>query len=499
MLYEKQALIADPIHNYIPFTVPYGKRGEITEKELIDSPWMQRLRYINQLQSARWVYPSAEHSRFVHSLGTMHIAGRFAKHIYPSLKEQNPDCPSFCFIESLLRMVGLVHDIGHGPFCHFFDDHFLKKYRLTHESLGQYIVLNELAPLIKGIERSISGEFAAGERMDPEQVAFLMGKAPQAGVADIHLPLVGVGGEEALHLMASAFPPRPTGAVRPPGAVAPPWLAMLRPLFSGIFTVDNLDYVLRDAYMCGVAVGPVDLDRLMHYTFCTKEGLTLHKAGLPALRMFLNARSYLYFNVYYHRTTRALDIHLRDIFSETMREIFPYHPVKRLDHYLALTDWSLLLAVQSWKGARSKKRKALFREWQKILLRDVKWKMAYDTTFSPKENQTNNIKEVDLEKEIRRRLPVAFRRLRFRVDMASQDPRPMNPGMMGDRQVYIYNPSNQSVSKEALMEFIDSLPSTLIQCRVFALNHDHDLLLSNATEEGLRTLSEKKAKEENEV
>ena len=73
--YGGTALIADPIHQYIQFTVP-EKKGEVTEKALIDSPWVQRLRYIYQLQSARWVYPSAEHSRFQHSLGAMHTGRR---------------------------------------------------------------------------------------------------------------------------------------------------------------------------------------------------------------------------------------------------------------------------------------------------------------------------------------------------------------------------------------------------------------------------------------
>ena len=70
--YDGSALIADPIHEYISFTVPFAvaagdkaraAQQEATEKDLIDSPWAQRLRYILQLQSARWVYPSAEHSR----------------------------------------------------------------------------------------------------------------------------------------------------------------------------------------------------------------------------------------------------------------------------------------------------------------------------------------------------------------------------------------------------------------------------------------------------
>src|SRR5687768_6420985 len=103
-LYDGSALIADPIHDYISFTVPYSApdRSELTEKDLIDSPWMQRLRSIYQLQSARWVYPSAEHSRFVHSLGAMHVAGRFARHLYPFLQTLVPDLPSAEYVEELL-------------------------------------------------------------------------------------------------------------------------------------------------------------------------------------------------------------------------------------------------------------------------------------------------------------------------------------------------------------------------------------------------------------
>src|SRR2546430_3603484 len=170
--YEGTALIADPIHRYIQFTVPLDK-SEVTEKALIDSPWVQRLRYIYQLQSARWVFPSAEHSRFQHSLGAMHMAGEFAKHLYPSLKKVLGDeCPSAAFIEEYMRVTGLLHDVGHGPFGHFFDDNFLHEYELTHEDLGQTIIQKHLGEIIRQLRRSPSGPFAPGEELRPEDVAF---------------------------------------------------------------------------------------------------------------------------------------------------------------------------------------------------------------------------------------------------------------------------------------------------------------------------------------
>src|SRR5574337_48871 len=148
--YEGVALLADPIHRYIVFTVPRDDRSERTEKDVIDSSWVQRLRRIHQLQSTWWVYPSGEHSRFQHVLGTMHMAGAFARHLYPSLKETfGETLPSAPFIEELLRLAGLLHDVGHGPFGHFFDDHFLKQFhvrgeRLNHEILGMAIIMKKL-------------------------------------------------------------------------------------------------------------------------------------------------------------------------------------------------------------------------------------------------------------------------------------------------------------------------------------------------------------------
>ncbi len=450
--YDGTALLGDPVHGYISFTTP-RTAGEKTEKDLIDTLWMQRLRQIYQLQSARWVYPSAEHSRFQHSLGAMHLAGRFARHLYPSLKAAVPDCPSANFIEELLRVTALLHDVGHGPFGHFFDDNYLEQFGLTHEKLGQHIIKNELAEIIKDIRRSPNGEFAKKERLEPEQIAFLIGKGVQP-----------------------ASTPKKQQ-----------WLVFLQPLLSGIYTVDNLDYVMRDAYMCGVAIGAVDIDRLMYYTFFTDKGLTLHKSGLTALNMFLNARLYMYTNVYYHRTTRAIDEHLKELFKDTMAALFPFNPTENLPGYLALTDWSLLEAVRKWGASEDGALAALGREWASILAREVKWKMAYDVTLSMRvfEKGKTIIDEAELVKRIRKNLPPRLKDLHFCVDMASQDPRPVNPLMMGERQIHVFNPSTRKVEKEPLKDFFDYIPARVVQCRVFTLNHDHDEELAEIVEKVL--------------
>jgi hypothetical protein len=449
--YERTALLADPIHRYIEFTVPEQK-AEVTEKDIIDSPWVQRLRYIYQLQSARWVFPSAEHSRFQHSLGAMHLAGEFGKHLYPSLhRVLGGDCPSAPLVEEYLRITGLLHDVGHGPFGHFFDDNFLAAFGITHEDLSQAIIHGKLGGLIRQLRRSPSGPFAPGEELDPEDIAFPIKKN---GLEDTRRPK---------------------------------WVRLLQPLTNGIFTYDNMDYVSRDSYMCGVAIGPVDRQRLMYYTFFSPQGLTLHKAGNAALTMFLTARLYLYTNVYYHRTTRAIDLHLRELFPETMKKVFSGNPLEHMDDYLYLTDWSLLEEVSRWRRAAGDAND-LAREWDRILRREVKWKMAYDRTLSLNEVHygMSLIQETDWEKRIRGLLPASMQDLVFRIDMATQDPRPESPFAMGKKQIYIYDPSTDEINKESLSELFEFIPSKVVQFRVFALNHGHDRVLSELAETTLR-------------
>jgi HD superfamily phosphohydrolase len=449
---QGRGLIADPIHRYILYTRPDAIPGEATEQDLIDTVWVQRLRRIPQLQSARWVFPGAEHSRFQHALGAMHLAGRWAQQLFPSLREVFPDCPSGPLVEELLRMAGLLHDVGHGPFGHFFDDNFLADADLTHEMVGQRIIREELAEILRGLRRSPSGPFAPEERLDPEWICYLMGKA-----------------------------------YTQPLQSHPPWLSFLKPLLSGVFTADNMDYVLRDAYMCGVAVGPIDIERIIYYSFFSEHGLTLDRGGLQAFIMFLNARFYMYTNVYYHRTTRGIDLHLKEIFRDTMRIVFPWDLRKELSPYLHLTEWTLLEEVGRWHDAEDAERRALGQEWRRIRERRLKWRMSHEVVldiFEPRRGQAFLDAEA-VERGVRARLPAALKGFPFKVDMALQDPRPLNPLKMGDRQIYVFDPATRRVSAEPLTEILKYLPGKVAQCRIFAASHEHDQILAEALEGAL--------------
>ncbi|MBE0528620.1 MAG: HD domain-containing protein, partial [Thermoleophilia bacterium] len=171
--YDDVHLIADPLYGYLRITL--SRAGEIAEPDVIDNPWVQRLKRIHQLQSSWWVFPTAEHSRFAHSLGTMHLAGELARQVYPTLTEVEAGTPSLPLVEETLRSAGLLHDIGHGPFSHFCDEeYFQPAFGIDHEQISQHLIVNELGSLLAELRRSPSGSFAAGEAVDPWHVAFLV-------------------------------------------------------------------------------------------------------------------------------------------------------------------------------------------------------------------------------------------------------------------------------------------------------------------------------------
>ncbi|HMJ80777.1 MAG TPA: HD domain-containing protein [Candidatus Dormibacteraeota bacterium] len=472
--FEALNLISDPIHGYLELTKRLSSSQSqqldllpeaVAEEDLLDTPWMQRLRRISQLQSARWVFPTAEHSRFTHGLGVMHEAGLWGRALYPTLREtlladtlaegeasEHP-IPSEGLVVETLRVAGLLHDVGHGPFAHFFDDHVLARFpapahpsrdpakRLSHEDLGQAIVERELADLIGGLRRAPSSEpsvgaFAEGEAIEPGWISFLISKPP---LADPAMPL---------------------------------WVRRLQPLFSGVFTVDNLDYVRRDAYLTGVATGPIDADRLRRYAFITPRGLALYEPGLGALEMFLTARLFLYNTIYFHRTVRAIDLDLAEVFAPSIAALFGEHdPLEALSAYADLDEYALLHQASRW--ARGEELAQAPRAgdgrvtpqvgglWRGILLRQPTWRVVREV----RRDSRGGHDRASVEAELRAALGGEADRADVRLDLAEADARPQNP-LAAAGQLIIAR-RDGTLDPTGLGELLERLPAVVVVGRAY--------------------------------
>jgi HD superfamily phosphohydrolase len=216
--------------------------------EVLDSEPFQRLRYIRQLGHAFLVYPGATHTRFEHALGAYHLAGR-ALGLLGERGELEGIAPAD---RLLIRLAALLHDIGHYPFSHALEEAGLP----SHEVL------------------------AAQHLAHPE----------------LEQALDRLGFPDATGRIAGLI----TGRSRSP----------LSGLISGSLDLDKIDYLTRDARMCGVPYGTVDVDRLLHsLTLVTlpdgRRSVGVHEKGLSALESLTFAKYQMYRNVYWHHAVRS--------------------------------------------------------------------------------------------------------------------------------------------------------------------------------------------------
>ncbi len=307
-------ILRDPVHGLISFEGAH----ERLLKTLLATNELQRLRRIKQLGLASMVFPGAEHSRFSHAIGAMHVMGLLLARVKECGASLRADERLDEETERDALAAALLHDVGHGPFSHTFEELFGAT--LSHETWTQQILLDDHTELHRALERLSRGMAA--------RVASLL------------------AGKHRLGYLCRAL--------------------------SGLLDVDRCDYLLRDSHMTGASYGHFDLAWLLrslcfdylpthaHDPLLVIEG----RRGLPSIEGFFLARHAMYRQDYHHRATRAAECLLKAIFeraTDVAREkpdvlMLPralrgaiHDQTISLSDYLELDDATLLYVIAEWK------------------------------------------------------------------------------------------------------------------------------------------------------
>ena len=263
--------VKDPIYGYIRLTD--------SEKNIIDTRPFQRLRRIKQLAVSYLVYPAANHTRFEHSLGAMHLAGILGESLPIELDKE--------FI-SELRLASLLHDIGHGPLSHLFEPLLSKHMNKNHEDMTFWLIQN-----------SILAEILTKDGFVPERISKL-----------------AVG-----RLKDEKYP-------------------FLDQVIRSSVDVDKMDFIVRDSYHTGAGYGYVDVYRLIYTMDILNDNLAIDITALSAFETFLLARLESFKAIYFHRASRAAQITLLKAMENAMDELklFDFNSP---EDYLKLDDYSI--------------------------------------------------------------------------------------------------------------------------------------------------------------
>ena len=285
-------VLKDPVHSYIHINY------EVVWN-CLDSKEFQRLRRIRQLGGDFQVYPTAEHSRFSHSLGVYEIVRRMVTEI-KSLSVELSEYDKIC-----VMLAGLLHDVGHGPFSHAFE-HVTKH---SHEDYTAKIILGETE--LNQVLTEVS------PRLPEDIVSIIEHNHPN----DI-----------------------------------------LNQIISGQLDADRMDYLLRDSYFSATSYGQFDLERILRTMRVrkideNKKALVVKYTGIHSVEDYIMARYQMYWQVYYHPVARSYEAvfiqlfnRLKDIFKDNkeyfsdMKVLIPFleKNVVSVEEYFKLDENSLL-------------------------------------------------------------------------------------------------------------------------------------------------------------
>jgi len=298
-----QRIYRDPVHNIIPLRD--DAEGRLIVR-LIDAPEFQRLRRIKQLGLGLYTYQGAEHSRFTHSLGAAHLMTRILDRLSDSYEIDAED-------RIAARAAALLHDVGHAPFSHAME----KTLGVHHERLT--------IAAITSVETTLCQTLASHSRELPQRVA---------------------------SIIAGDFKP-----------------AALAQLVSSQLDVDRMDYLLRDSLMTGAKYGLYDLEWIINALQIDEahDRVFVAARGVYAVEEYLQARYYMFRQVYFHRTLRSAEAVLRSALRRALEittnggdvwhapgaafaKVLRREPLTISEH-LQIDDSDVIFHLKQWQGA----------------------------------------------------------------------------------------------------------------------------------------------------
>jgi HD superfamily phosphohydrolase len=268
----KSKTIRDPIHGDIKL--------EGLFLDLIEAPEIQRLYNVKQLGFAHLVFPGAHHTRLEHSLGAYHVATKATEKL--NLKKDESE---------LVACAAMLHDIGHGPFSHTLEYILRETLNVDHVDLTEKLIRGE-HKIFDESEKDFVGSKGVFDILERREIDHKI-------VADL------IRGNEC----------------------DKPYLGQI---LNSSIDVDQLDYLIRDAYYTGVAYGMIDIERFLQTLLICDNNLAVKKKGVGVVENILMARTLMYSSVYFHKTVRIAELMLSKAI-EMVKDADPFEFFKMTD------------------------------------------------------------------------------------------------------------------------------------------------------------------------